>query len=51
MPKYARDIKMNQTKKIKVFQNQDYKELGILYGLFFEDLNHAADGVMKRLFT
>lgn len=35
---------MNQTKKIKVFQNQDYKELGILYGLFFEDLNHAADG-------
>lgn len=36
---------MNQKKKqIKVFQNQDYKELGILYGLFFEDLNHAADG-------
>lgn len=36
---------MNQKKKqIKVFQNQDYKELDILYGLFFEDLNHAADG-------
>lgn len=36
---------MNQKKKqIKVFPNQDYKELGILYGLFFEDLNHAADG-------
>lgn len=36
---------MNQKKKqIKVFQNQNYKELGILYGLFFEDLNHAADG-------
>ena len=31
-------------KQIKVFQNQNYKELGILYGLFFEDLNHAADG-------
>ncbi|MDE7416958.1 MAG: alpha-L-arabinofuranosidase [Lachnospiraceae bacterium] len=31
-------------KQIKVFQNQKYKELGILYGLFFEDLNHAADG-------
>lgn len=31
-------------KQIKIFQNQDYKELGILYGLFFEDINHAADG-------
>lgn len=31
-------------KQIKVFQNRPYKELGILYGLFFEDLNHAADG-------
>lgn len=36
---------MNQKKRqIKVFQNQNYKELGILYGLFFEDINHAADG-------
>lgn len=34
----------HKKKQIKVFQNQDYKELGILYGLFFEDLNHAADG-------
>lgn len=31
-------------KQIKVYQNESYKELGILYGLFFEDLNHAADG-------
>jgi len=31
-------------KQIKVFQNQTYKELGDLYGLFFEDINHAADG-------
>ena len=31
-------------KEIKVFQNKNYKELGILYGLFFEDINHAADG-------
>lgn len=36
---------MNQKiKQIKVFQNRSYKELGILYGLFFEDINHAADG-------
>ncbi len=31
-------------KQIKVFQDRMYKELGILYGIFFEDLNHAADG-------
>ncbi|MDE6619100.1 MAG: alpha-L-arabinofuranosidase [Lachnospiraceae bacterium] len=31
-------------KQITIFQNQNYKELGILYGLFFEDINHAADG-------
>ncbi|MBD5459914.1 MAG: alpha-N-arabinofuranosidase, partial [Lachnospiraceae bacterium] len=31
-------------KQIKIFQDSDYKELGILYGLFFEDINHAADG-------
>lgn len=31
-------------KQIKILQNQNYKELGILYGLFFEDINHAADG-------
>lgn len=31
-------------KQIRVFQNETYKELGILYGLFFEDINHAADG-------
>lgn len=31
-------------KQIKIFQNRNYKELGILYGLFFEDINHAADG-------
>lgn len=33
-----------EMKQIKVFQNRNYKELGILYGLFFEDINHAADG-------
>lgn len=31
-------------KKIKVFPTKRYKELGDLYGLFFEDINHAADG-------
>lgn len=31
-------------KQIKIFQDRNYKELGILYGLFFEDINHAADG-------
>lgn len=31
-------------KKIKVYQNEKYKELGDLFGLFFEDINHAADG-------
>ncbi len=31
-------------KSIKVFQEKTYKELGDLYGLFFEDINHAADG-------
>lgn len=32
------------TKQIRIFQDRSYKELGILYGLFFEDINHAADG-------
>lgn len=31
-------------KKITVYQEEAYKELGDLYGLFFEDINHAADG-------
>ncbi len=31
-------------KTIKVYQNEKYKDLGDLYGLFFEDINHAADG-------
>lgn len=31
-------------RQIKIFQDRVYKELGILYGLFFEDINHAADG-------
>lgn len=31
-------------KRIQVFQEESYKELGDLYGLFFEDINHAADG-------
>ena len=31
-------------KTIKVYQNETYKELGDLFGLFFEDINHAADG-------
>ena len=31
-------------KTITIHQNQPYKKLGDLFGLFFEDLNHAADG-------
>ena len=31
-------------KKITVHQEKTYKELGDLFGLFFEDINHAADG-------
>ncbi len=31
-------------KKITVYQDESYKKLGDLYGLFFEDINHAADG-------
>ncbi len=31
-------------KKIRVYQDESYKKLGDLYGLFFEDINHAADG-------
>ncbi len=31
-------------KTIKIYQNEKYKNLGDLYGLFFEDINHAADG-------
>lgn len=30
--------------KIKIFPNEKKEPLGDLYGLFFEDLNHAADG-------
>lgn len=31
-------------RQIKIMQEEPYKELGDLYGLFFEDINHAADG-------
>ena len=31
-------------KQIMINQQETYKELGDLYGLFFEDINHAADG-------
>ena len=31
-------------RQIKILQNSPYKDLGDLYGLFFEDINHAADG-------
>lgn len=31
-------------KTITIHQNEAYKKLGDLYGLFFEDINHAADG-------
>jgi len=31
-------------KTIKIYQNEPYKQLGDLFGLFFEDINHAADG-------
>jgi len=31
-------------KTIRIYENEPIKELGDLYGLFFEDINHAADG-------
>ena len=31
-------------RQIIIHQDDPYKELGDLYGLFFEDINHAADG-------
>ncbi len=31
-------------RQIKIYQQESYKKLGDLYGLFFEDINHAADG-------
>ena len=31
-------------KTITIYQQDTYKKLGDLYGLFFEDINHAADG-------
>ncbi len=31
-------------KEICIFQDEKYKKLGCLYGIFFEDINHAADG-------
>lgn len=31
-------------RELKVFQNETVKELKDLYGIFFEDINHAADG-------
>lgn len=31
-------------KKITVYENEVTKELGDLFGIFFEDINHAADG-------
>ena len=31
-------------KKITVYENEVTKELGNLFGIFFEDINHAADG-------
>lgn len=34
----------NRIREITVFQNDKIKELGDLYGIFFEDINHAADG-------
>ena len=31
-------------KEIHIYCEKPYKSLGDLYGLFFEDINHAADG-------
>lgn len=31
-------------RQIKIYEQESYKKLGDLYGLFFEDINHAADG-------
>lgn len=33
-----------EMKRIQIYQDEEYKKLGDLYGLFFEDINHAADG-------
>ena len=33
-------------KKITIYENESCKQLGDLFGLFFEDLNHATDGGM-----
>jgi len=35
-------------RQITVHQQASYKKLGDLYGLFFEDINHAADGGYMR---
>ena len=31
-------------KRIRIREDQPYKKLGDLFGIFFEDINHAADG-------
>lgn len=36
--------RITNMKRIRVYQDEPYKKLGDLYGLFFEDINHAADG-------
>lgn len=30
--------------RIRIREDQPYKKLGDLFGIFFEDINHAADG-------
>ena len=31
-------------KRIRIREDQPYKKLSDLFGIFFEDINHAADG-------
>lgn len=48
IPEYGKSRRMKegtwQMRQIKIHEQEVYKNLGDLYGLFFEDINHAADG-------
>ena len=48
IPEYGTSGKMKagtrRMRQIKIYEQESYKNLGDLYGLFFEDINHAADG-------
>lgn len=48
IPEYGKNRRMKegtwQMRQIRIYEQESYKNLGDLYGLFFEDINHAADG-------